>query len=249
MCYNFVFYGLFTPQQGAKQGEKMGNLTREDYRTILEMRRDGWLAPIANGRLDHRLDIKNGLQLVACSDCHQFRDMFDHISRFVTERDGHGFIHATLLNGGALLLPMESRVRKLGIPSDDVIIANLMDARRLKGIATVALYAHAPCGAAALAGVTFREIIELLRDAKDRVKALLTSVGEKPFQVACFCHVDYGQWRMPRPDEKNEDDSWFQPPDDGHVRHTYFVPRHEPQPPDSAKLDELENELARLDVP
>lgn len=221
----------------------MGSVSREDYQAILELQLEGWLAPVKGKKLDHRLDIKHGLQLVACSDCHQFRDMFGHISNFVTERDGHGHIHATLLNGGALLLPIVSRVRGM-IPADAVIIANLMGARRLKGISTVALYSHAPCGAAEMAGVNFRETIQLLKEAKDRVKNLLTCSGEKPFHVACFCHVDFGSWRPPRPNGNGEIETG-----DGHVRHTYFVPRHEPQPPSPAKLEELETELARLEVP
>lgn len=218
-----------------------GLLSREDYQMALELQIEGWLTPVQSEKLDHRLDISKGLQLVGCSDCHQREDLFDYIAKFVRPRAGGAIIHPTLLNGGALLLPMVSRVRKMGIPSDAVIIANLLGTRQLKEIATVALYAHAPCGAAGDAGVNLREIIDLLHAAKDRVKNLLTGPGEKPFEVACFCHVDYGHWRNKVGQTNGIGD--------GHKRNTYFVPRHLPQPPDPAKREELEAELARLEIP
>lgn len=72
---------------------------------------------------------------------------------------------------------------------DIQMIINIWKAIRMKGIKTIVLYIHAPCGAAAHCHISFLGELQHLILAKRRLKWWLGYMGIK---VACFCHVDYG---------------------------------------------------------
>ena len=63
----------------------------------------------------------------------------------------------------------------------------IADARELKKIDTVALYAHAPCGAAAMATVSIERTIMLQIRAKAKIQSRSPGID-----AGCFFHVDYG---------------------------------------------------------
>jgi hypothetical protein len=86
---------------------------------------------------------------------------------------------------------------------DVALMLNISMAIELKGIKTVGLTIHAPCGAATVCQMSFVEELAHLIKAKRRLKATPAFTGVK---MPCFCHIDYGD------DQKN-----------GARKRTYFV--------------------------
>lgn len=148
------------------------------------LRREGVLQDVDG----HRLDLAEGVILVACADGDQMPDLFRHQASLQTEHRGVPRPHLLALNGGGLRIPRGS---SLNGGAGEVLLKDIGDARLLKGISMVALYVHAPCGAARLAGFTLEQEITLLMDAKVRVKE---ECGEV-VRVACFVHLDWGDGR------------------------------------------------------
>lgn len=137
--------------------------------------------------------IKNnhqGFIVVVCGDCDQATDIHGHHSS-ITSRIGQlRGIHEFKLNGGALRLPLKSPLNKKGLPADKVLLRDIKDAIFLKEMQTIVIYAHFPCGAAGLCGLTVLEQLDLLVKAKRRLKKEFSEV-----KVACFFHVDYTNGR------------------------------------------------------
>ena len=149
---------------------------------------------------EHRLDQSEGAILVCCGDADRvFEKVTFHASTQLGYRE-EPRIHLVAVNGGPLGIPHHSPVNSAGetLGADAYLLRQIRGARNLKGINTVVLCAHAPCGMADLAGLNVFQIVELLIAAKRRVRE------EHPDgRVAPFLHVDYGAGIM----------------------RTYFVPR------------------------
>ena len=158
----------------------MGHLTEHDRMLITVLREAGVLAEVA-GR---NLDLKDGVIMIPCADGDQMCDLFEFKTSLFQEQQFHPRIHTLALNGGALLIPANSPVQREG-NEDTVILQHLRDGQALKGINLVVLYAHAPCGAAGIAKLNSKQVIELLIAAKTRVKEEIPGL-----KVACFCHVE-----------------------------------------------------------
>lgn len=135
----------------------------------------------------HRLDLSRGIIMVSCPDCDQRPDMFKFKEDVFRDRGLDPRIHPLLLNGGALLIPEESPLNDED-KEDRVLLKQIRQTRELKGINTVALYTHMPCGAAGLAKLSSEEVIDFLMLGKLRVRQEV--IGSK---VACFLHVDKGE--------------------------------------------------------
>lgn len=133
----------------------------------------------------HRLDQNDGAVLVTCADGDQLWDIFAHHAqtqvRRVTPR-----IHLLSLNGGALLLPYDSRLSS-GTHEDLPLLRHIKAGLAMKGMKTVALYAHAPCVAATQCKLDILQSVHYLMNAKLRTKEEIPSIT-----VACFMHVDFG---------------------------------------------------------
>ena len=154
-----------------------------DRELIASLRERGVLVPVEG----HRLDLGRGVIMVTCPDCDQRADLFNHQEAVFREQGLDPRIHALGLNGGALLVAEESPLNdELG--EDRVLIAHMKGARQLKGINTVALYSHIPCGAAGLANLSSEEVVDFLVLGKRRVRAEIPEA-----KVACFLHVDKGE--------------------------------------------------------
>ncbi|MFA6161628.1 MAG: hypothetical protein WC766_05705 [Patescibacteria group bacterium] len=130
----------------------------------------------------HKIDLANGVILTACADGDQMPDIFKHVTQSCCVHRSDPRIHTIALNGGALLIPRNSPVTQLG--EDRVIIEHIRAACKLKKIFTVALYAHAPCGMAGYYDLDLMHVLELLVQAKERIKTEL--VGTK---AVCFVHI------------------------------------------------------------
>lgn len=173
----------------------MGHLLKQDRELAQALRS----ANVFQNMASRELDLSDGVIIVPCADGDQMPDLFTHELGLFAELGIPPRVHELALNGGALLIPQDSPVRREGT-EDRVLVQHLKDAQTLKNINLVMLYAHAPCGAAALAGLDLRGVVKLLMAAKTRIKEEIPT-----FKVACFLHIDWG----------------------GGKRRTYFVSRDE----------------------
>lgn len=160
----------------------MGHLSKQDHELARALR----LADVFQNVTSKELDLSEGVIIVPCADGDQMPDLFTYELGLFAELGIPPRVHEIALNGGALLIPRDSKVRRDG-SEDRVLLQHLRDAQALKGIDLVMLYAHAPCGAAALAELDLRGVVSLLMAAKSRVKAEVPSL-----KVACFLHIDWG---------------------------------------------------------
>lgn len=160
----------------------MGHLSDKDRQTYARLRKQHILDDVDT----HRLDLSAGVILVTCSDGDQILDTISHAMRLFDEQSIKPRIHLIALNGGGLLVseksPLVANKRE-----DLIILEHIAVAQKLKGINTVALYTHAPCGAGTLASLTLEQEIDLLLAAKTRLKETVSGI-----RAACFCHIDRG---------------------------------------------------------
>ncbi len=136
----------------------------------------------------HLGSLDRGIIHVGCPDCDQFVDIMRHYEKMFRQNGHHGpRLHPLCLNGGPILIPEESPLNTAELPQGKILMHNIGQAYIMKAISTVALYAHAPCGAATAAGLSIFQVIDLLVQAKTAVKAKWPLL-----KVACFLHVDKG---------------------------------------------------------
>ncbi|MBM5789728.1 hypothetical protein FJZ23_01405 [Candidatus Parcubacteria bacterium] len=162
----------------------MGHLNSFDREVIQQLRAASVLADCEA----LKLQAPTGVIAVSCSDGDQMPDVFEHLCAL--ERAGGWPVrpHLLSLHGGAMLLakgcPLYREFR-----ADELLLTHIREAEgpALKGIGTVVLSVHAPCGAAAIGRLTLVQQLSFLMQAKARVKAIDTTN-----QVVCFVHVDFG---------------------------------------------------------
>lgn len=160
----------------------MGQLTNTDRSVAEKLRKAQVLLDV----FAPKLELTRGVIMVACADGDQMPDLFAFETGLFRAAHIPPRIHELALNGGALLIAKGSPVRRAG-SEDEVLLRHIADGRTLKEIDSVMLYAHAPCGAAALAHLDLRGVISLLMKAKTRIKQELADL-----KVACFLHIDWG---------------------------------------------------------
>lgn len=168
---------------------------------------------------------KEGVICLTCSDGDQMFDLYLHLVRVYFEAWCHSQskwlrfllfwpffaafmvrnffaprIHLFALNGGAMLLSPDWPTPEEAI----VLKRHIIKALKLKRIATIFLYAHVPCGAAAECNLTEWDVLDRLAKAKDVVKeleadpevqGLFKVYGKEKFQVQCFVHVHWQDGR------------------------------------------------------
>ena len=158
-------------------------ITPTDLRYIVAAREAGALLKIEK----HRIKSAEGTIFVGCSDGDCFSDLYAHHCKVCTTPRHHPL----LLNGGALLLSHHSPVH--GAKKDaTVLLRHIKAARNIKGIHTVVLYVHAPCGVAHKMKLDFLEVFRLLIEAKLRLRA---QKGFGSINMSCFLHTDNGKMR------------------------------------------------------
>jgi len=163
-----------------------GQLTGKDRELIRELRKAGVLRDVENNRIDQT----NGVILVTCSDADRFCDIFMHQVHMQAGCRPDPRIHVFGWHGGALACAPCSPINRRK-HADEVFLDQIADARALKEIDVVALYAHAPCGAAELHAVSLENMLALQMRAKSKIKALNQGI-----KVVCFFHVDYGKGKQ-----------------------------------------------------
>ncbi len=166
-----------------KEYEGRLKLSIEDRNLVRKLRMDG----VLDDAKGHFLDQNNGIILVTCSDGDQFFDIFEHQAQMQAgQQPADPRIHTFGWHGGALACapcsPINERKK-----ADLVFLDQIKAARKMKNIDMVALYTHAPCGAASGNGVNLVKAFALQAGAKVKIKTL-----NRGIKVACFFHVDYG---------------------------------------------------------
>ena len=164
----------------------MATIQPVDLELIHELRKTGVLENVDAYRING--DGRN--IVVMCSDGHQSSDQISTHSNYV-RREGctDHCCHPHMLNGGALLLSPRFTKRSR-LPVRQVLESQLRQSMTLKGANIVALYVHAPCGAAFLRKLSFADVLDRLFDAKQRVKKIFAK--RRKFHLVCFVQVDYG---------------------------------------------------------
>ncbi len=140
----------------------------------------------------NRLDTSNGIILVTCSDGDKMPDIFKHQS-MMTFR-----IHPLARNGGGLQLPHNSPANRLVDPSSnstmrlgDLYMQEILETHDIKGMGTVVLPFHFPCAIAGRHEIRARRLIELLVDAKNRIKTEMP----RGVKVASSLHIEWPDGR------------------------------------------------------
>jgi hypothetical protein len=165
-----------------KQTAMTGKLSPKDRELVKQLRQ----AEVLQDVDDHRLNQRNGVILVACADGDRFPDVFRYQCKTQAGYRADPRVHALTWRGGAIACAPCSPVNKRK-HADAVFLDQIADARALKDIDVVALYAHIPCSAAAKNNVSLTTAIALQIRAKAKIKAMNHGID-----VACFFHVDYG---------------------------------------------------------
>lgn len=160
----------------------MGHLNGVDRAYLRSLREKNILMDIES----HLLNQKDGVIMIACADGDQMADVFKKQEEYLLEQREIPRIHTLALNGGALVIPADSPLNS-ELSKGKVIVDDIKGAMMLKGIKTIVLYAHAPCGAAGLCHLSAEEAIQFLVKAKKELKKVFADI-----KVACFFHVDWG---------------------------------------------------------
>jgi|GEM_PF-1496460 len=150
-----------------------------DFALLQQLRHQyGVLKDVAPGRCRH----DNGQLMVLCSDGDVFPKLFDY-HRQLLKLDR---LHPLAWNGGGLRLDVHSILGQHH-NSAEVLLNDIIDARKLKNMSVIELWTHYPCGAADLAGMGVMDIIQSIVNAK---QFLRQSFGANdPVKIIPLCHV------------------------------------------------------------
>ncbi|OHA63375.1 MAG: hypothetical protein A2842_01445 [Candidatus Wildermuthbacteria bacterium RIFCSPHIGHO2_01_FULL_48_25] len=159
-------------------------LSEIDVRLIRELRNSSVLQDVA----DDRLQQANGVILVVCGDGDEIPELLEFVKLRLNSQGLPARTHLIALNGGALRIPRNSPVNSWN--EGEMVLQEIRDAMVLKGIRTVNIYAHAPCGKARVAGFSIIRVVEVLLDAGERIRREIRDCN-----VASFLHIDRGDRR------------------------------------------------------
>lgn len=163
----------------------MKELSSNDEATVRALRAANVLQDIAS----HRLDQKDGVILLTCSDGDHFFDIFSRQLEMQQGQCHDKRIHVLAWHGGSLRLVAGSPANKQ--PNEhEIFLEEVQFARNGKGMNTVALYAHAVCGKADACDIDFLRLMRLHMQAKNAVKQMNNGIS-----VACFLHITYPDMR------------------------------------------------------
>lgn len=132
---------------------------------------------------------ESGAIVVVCADCHQRQDMSTFLDRVADACRTPRLYHKLKVNAAGIALDPNSPLHACGhhrrLTLEEDIRETMLPT--VKGITTVILIAHFPCGKAGLAGISDEEQIQSLLVGKARLK-------EHPRvpRVVTAVHVDWG---------------------------------------------------------
>ena len=159
----------------------VSRVSEEDLKVVAMMERAGVLQPV----LGNRLPTRNGAILLFCGDADQAIDLLQRSFEAIFTEGDLARPHLLADNGGALLLPRESPLYQACPSRGENFLDSFKESRQLKGIDTLVLEAHVPCGKAEQFGLSLDDVVRLLKMAKVRVLEEIPDMT-----VACFIHID-----------------------------------------------------------
>lgn len=159
----------------------MGSISYGDEKIIADLRRTN----VLQDPVGHLLDLKNGSILVTCSDADYFFSILCRQLKMILGQRHNARIHPLCMNGGPIRLVPNSPANKR--PDEHLFYqGEILDAMKMKGIKTIALVVHAPCGKAAACNIDLLYLLKLLVQAKLIVKKMDGDVV-----VVCYIHVAF----------------------------------------------------------
>ena len=164
-------------------------ISETDRQIILDLRQ----ASILEDVNPHRINCDGRNIVIMCGDGHQLiRKIRTHESYVKRDEHSECCCHGIMINGGALNLSPRF-TRHMRLPVQKVLLSQIRQSMALKGVNTVALYVHAPCGAAKLRGMSVMDVLDELFKAKESLKRHFSK--RRKFNVACFIQIDFGNGR------------------------------------------------------
>lgn len=137
----------------------------------------------------HRLN-PEGIVLVTCPDADQYADIYGYTAGlFESCHNCKPRIHALGCNGGPLRLPKKSTLNERGSSTSKDLMKDIAEALIMKGLDTVVLLSHVPCGKATRANLDFIKTASLTFMAKVQIKRTIETIRVR---VPVFFQVDYG---------------------------------------------------------
>lgn len=180
--FNYALVPYYSPHSGGH----MGTLSLEDRRTYEYLLRLQILRRVLPDKLNAQ-KFRKGLMLTCCSDGDQFEDVYTHIVKVCLQHMPWPRVHLLPRMGGALVIPHGLGREHYG----PQLVEDILTTYKLKDIETLALYAHAPCGAAKAANLNLAQVLDLLAKAKFHMKQEIKK-NKIPLDVVCFVHIDSG---------------------------------------------------------
>lgn len=165
----------------------MGNLSLFDRQVVEQLR----IKCVFDNDDARKLTAPNGAIVIPCSDGDQMPDILAHQQKLAIDGGWPVRPHMPSLHGGAMLIAEACPLYR-NFNVDALLLQHIREASspELKGIGTVVLYVHAPCGAARLAGLNLLQQISFLMRAKERVKEMNSN-----YTVVCFVHIQHEDGR------------------------------------------------------
>lgn len=157
----------------------------EDVKLLKLLKQDQVLKPID----PNYFKVESGAVWMLCPDCDHFDENFGHFRSLFDEVEKPYRIFPVTRAGGAIWIPKSELLEKTGLPRDKDIFFDIDIAMNHKGISTIFLSVHAPCGAAGLYNLSLFDQIELLVEAKKVVKERYSWV--EGLEVKAFAPICY----------------------------------------------------------
>lgn len=162
-------------------------LTLQEFKIIEAWRSFGVLQDVKTSVINRRR-----CAIVTCSDGDRFRETFERHTTLQGPRC-EVCTHTFAWHGGALACAPCSPINP-GKHDYKVFLGQIAAASKVKkDLAAINLYAHAPCGAVALSGLSLEEEPTLQIRAKSSVEAMMLN-GHIEIEVVCLFHIDYGRY-------------------------------------------------------
>lgn len=178
---------------GGRMTQQAIRLKSTEFETISHFVQIGILKEVD----EQLLELQRGLIAVVCSDGHHFIHSANEMARWVETHDSFRendvpVFHPIANHGGALHLSPSLPFPESRQLANPYIMLQLGEALQMKGIHTIGLFSHAPCGKVrnCCPEMTIEQQIQLLFEAK---KAVRERWGNHPNlrQVRCFFRVFY----------------------------------------------------------
>ncbi len=144
----------------------------------------------------HKLDLSNGCIVISCADGDQIVHVVEQVAMMATVQSCKPRPHLLTPHGGALVLSPEWP-DQAGRRRAECLKEEIAESRTMKGISTILLFGHAPCGKVGQTEMDVETTIKHLMMAKKYVKGLYPSA-----MVRCLMQVDWQEQLLDQPEKE-----------------------------------------------